>query len=137
MMELNQIYNLDCLEGMKKMDSESVDCIITSPPYNKNSAGRKVSKSDSWSKAGISYGDFKDDMPENEYQEWQKNVLRECLRVLKKDGSIFYNHKPRIVNHRIIFPHEWLGEFIVRQMIIWNRKNSPVLEPIRFMPIVE
>lgn len=137
MLETNKIYQGDVLEVLKTFPDESINCIITSPPYNKHSANRKCGKTDSWQKANIDYGVFKDDMPEAEYQEWQKKVLRECLRVLKKDGSIFYNHKPRIVNHRVIFPHEWLGEFIVRQMIIWNRKNSPVLEPIRFMPIVE
>jgi len=127
----------DCLEEMKKIPDKSIDLVVTSPPYNKHSANRKCGKTDSWQKANIKYGDFNDDMPETEYQEWQKNVLRECVRIIKKDGSIFYNHKPRIVNHKIIFPHDWLGEFIVRQMIIWNRKNTPTLEPIRFMPTVE
>jgi site-specific DNA-methyltransferase (adenine-specific) len=136
-MELNKIYQGDCLELLKQVEGESVDCIVTSPPYNKHSAKRKCIKTDSWTKANIDYGNFKDDLPEQEYQEQQKMVLRECLRVLKKDGSIFYNHKPRIVNHKTIFPHEWLNEFNVRQMIIWNRKSSPVLEPIRFMPCVE
>ena len=136
-MEVNKIYQGNCLEVLKGFPDEFVDCVVTSPPYNKHSASHKCHKTDSWSKANIDYGDFKDDLPENEYQDWQKEVLRECLRVLKKDGSIFYNHKPRIVNHKIIFPQEWLGEFIIRQMIIWDRKSSPVLEPIRFMPCVE
>lgn len=134
----NKIICGDCLDVMKEMPDECVDLVVTSPPYNKHSANRKCGKKiDSWQKANIDYGIFKDDLPEKEYQEWQKSFLRECLRILKNDGSIFYNHKPRIVNHKIIFPQEWLKEFIVRQMIIWNRKNSPVLEPIRFMPIVE
>lgn len=134
---INQIIQGDALEELKKLPDESVDCVVTSPPYNKHSAKRKCGKKDSWQKANIAYGNFKDDLPEQEYQEQQKQVLNECLRVLKKEGSIFYNHKPRIVNHKVIFPHKWLNEFNVRQMIIWNRKNSPVLEPIRFMPIVE
>ena len=33
MLELNRIYNQDCLEGMKQMDSDSVDCVCTDPPY--------------------------------------------------------------------------------------------------------
>jgi len=136
-MEVNKIYQGDCLEVLKGFPDECVDCVVTSPPYNKHSASHKCHKTDSWSKANIDYGNFKGDLPENEYQDWQKEVLRECLRVLKKDGSIFYNHKPRIVNHKIIFPQEWLGEFIIRQMIIWDRKSSPVLGPIRFMPCVE
>lgn len=132
-----ELINGDCFIEMKKIPDKSIDLVVTSPPYNKHSANRKCGKTDSWQRANIDYGDFKDDLPELEYQEQQKKVLRECIRVLKPDGSIFYNHKPRIVNHRTIFPHEWLGEFIIRQMIVWDRKNTPVLEPIRFMPLCE
>ena len=32
-LELNKIHNIDALEGLKKLDSESVDCVVTSPPY--------------------------------------------------------------------------------------------------------
>ena len=34
MLELNKIYNMDCLEGMKQIDDNSIDCIISDPPYN-------------------------------------------------------------------------------------------------------
>lgn len=33
MLEINKIYNEDCLEGMKKIDDESIDCIICDLPY--------------------------------------------------------------------------------------------------------
>ena len=33
MLELNQIYNMDCLEGLKLLDDNSIDCCVTSPPY--------------------------------------------------------------------------------------------------------
>lgn len=33
MLEINTIYNIDALEGLKKLDDNSIDCIITSPPY--------------------------------------------------------------------------------------------------------
>ena len=32
--ELDRIYNMDCLEGMKQMEAESVDLTVTSPPYD-------------------------------------------------------------------------------------------------------
>ncbi|MEM4097757.1 MAG: site-specific DNA-methyltransferase [Candidatus Micrarchaeaceae archaeon] len=127
----------DCLELIKELPDESIDLVVTSPPYNKHSNNRHIGKTDTWQNAKIDYGVYVDDMPEADYQEWQKKVIRELLRVLKKDGSIFYNHKPRIVNHRIIFPNEWLSEFNIRQMIIWNRKSSPNIEPIRFIPSTE
>ena len=33
MIELNSIYNEDCIEGMKRIPDNSVDCILTGPPY--------------------------------------------------------------------------------------------------------
>ena len=33
MFELNRIYNEDCLEGMKRIPSGSVDLVLTDPPY--------------------------------------------------------------------------------------------------------
>ena len=33
-MELNKIYNMDCLEYMKTLPDNSIHCIVTSPPYN-------------------------------------------------------------------------------------------------------
>jgi len=34
MLELNKIYCMDCLEGMKQIDDESIDLVLTDPPYN-------------------------------------------------------------------------------------------------------
>ena len=33
-MKLNKIYNEDCLEGVRKLPDDSVDLIVTSPPYD-------------------------------------------------------------------------------------------------------
>ena len=33
-MELDRIYNEDCLQGMRRMEAESVDLTVTSPPYD-------------------------------------------------------------------------------------------------------
>ena len=30
--EINKIYNMDCLEGLKQMEDNSVDLVITDPP---------------------------------------------------------------------------------------------------------
>ena len=34
MIELNKIYNMDCVEGMKQIDESVIDLIVTSPPYS-------------------------------------------------------------------------------------------------------
>ena len=38
------IINKDCIEGMKEMEESSVDCIVTSPPYNKKGLTGKIKK---------------------------------------------------------------------------------------------
>jgi site-specific DNA-methyltransferase (adenine-specific) len=144
-MEINTIYNEDNLLTMSKMPDEFVDLIITSPPYNK--AGyegfiRTRHSRDSWSKGrNIEYDNDaeKDFMPDDQYQEHQIKVLNEMQRVLKKDGSIFYNHKVRIAQHKASHPIEWIikSNLTFRQQIIWNRKSSPAVSPIRYMPSTE
>ena len=75
-LELDQIYNLDCLDGMKHIPNASIDLVVTSPPYN----------------IGIDYGTYKDDLPWDEYYAWCEKWLTECFRVLKPDGRIAVNH---------------------------------------------
>ncbi len=134
---VNKVICGDSLEVLKTLPDSFVDCVVTSPPYNKGSANRSDDKNNAWRQAGIDYELFNDDLDEKVYQDQQKQIIKECLRVLKPTGSIFYNHKPRIVEHRIIFPHEWLANFNIRQMIIWDRGSAPNLDPIRFMPTTE
>ena len=73
MLELNKIYNMDCLEGMNLLDDNSIDLIITSPPYNKAGFNgiAKRTKHCIWNKT-IDYGNdvSVDNMPEEEYQKW-------------------------------------------------------------------
>lgn len=143
-MKLNKIYNEDCLNTMKRMEDNSIDLIITSPPYNK--AGyegfiRKRHERDAWSARNISYGDDakNDFMVEEDYQEWQIKILSEIKRVLKPDGSLFYNHKVRVAKHKASHPIEWLlkSGLTFRQQLIWDRKSSPAVSPIRYMPSTE
>lgn len=72
---LNKVICGDCIALMKKMPDECVDVIVTSPPYN----------------IGIKYNLHKDNMPFDKYLDWIEEVARECFRILKKDGSFFFN----------------------------------------------
>lgn len=142
MLELNKIYNIDVLEGLKQLDNESIDLIITSPPYNKAGFNgiHKKSKNDFWNKT-IDYNEdvMADCMDEDDYQNWQIEILNECYRVLKKDGSMFYNHKLRVKNNQASFPLEWINksDFIFRQLITWDRSTSVNLDKCRYIPSTE
>ena len=47
-METNVIYNDVCLGTLAKMEDNSIDLIVTSPPYNKNFYAPSSGKSKSW-----------------------------------------------------------------------------------------
>ena len=79
-------------------------------------------------------------MPEELYQQWQIEVLNECYRVLKDEGSMWYNHKNRIRDGLQITPYEWLLKsafaHLVKQEIVWfNRSQN--FDKIRFYPMTE
>ncbi|MDX9692487.1 MAG: DNA methyltransferase, partial [Acholeplasmataceae bacterium] len=73
------ILNGNSVDVLKTLDSESVDCIITSPPYYQLRL----------------YGDSQEELgKENTPQEFINNLMKvfnECKRVLKKDGTLFIN----------------------------------------------
>lgn len=119
----------DCLELLKKVQSESVDLIITSPPYNLGNNHHT---------GFVKHKAYEDNLNENDYQEWQIKVLNECFRILKEDGSMFYNHKNRIKNGLQITPYEWIfkSDLLVKQEIVWiNRSQN--FDKIRFYPFTE
>jgi len=124
-----KLYNDDCLKVLPTIPENSVDLIITSPPYNlgnKHHTGNKYHKS------------YNDDLPEEQYQKQQIQFLNQCFRILKEDGSIIYNHKNRIKNGIQITPYEWIlkSNFIIKQEIVWiNRSQN--FDKIRFYPFTE
>lgn len=131
-MELNKIYNEDCLETMAKMPDNFIDLTVTSPPYNlgvKHHTGNKVFEA---------YDEYIDDMSEDEYQQQQINVLNEIYRVTKQGGSIMYNHKNRIKNGKQITPYEWLlkTEWTLKQEVVWFN-GSQNFDKCRFYPMTE
>lgn len=120
----------DCLELMRDIPDGSIDLIITSPPYN---IGKMHSNK-------LQFGTYNgNDMKEEEYQEWQIKVLNECFRILKDNGSVFYNHKVRIKNGRAIHPLQWIqkSNFILKQEITWDMGKSANCDKIRFFPFSE
>lgn len=139
---LNKIIQGDCLTVMKQMPDACVDLVITSPPYNlKNSTGNgmKCGKGGKWSNAALinGYATYDDNMPYDIYCEWQRNCLKEMMRLLKDDGAIFYNHKWRVQDGLIQDRREIVQDFPVRQIIIWKRKGGINFNAGYFLPTYE
>ena len=103
--ESGVIYLGDSLEILPALSENSAHVAVTSPPYNlvtdKKQYGTKVAKG-----AERQFKDwYPDDLPELVYQDQQKQIITELMRVC--DSSIFYNHKVRYAWHsRCIEPHQ-------------------------------
>lgn len=107
-MEFNNIYNIDCLEGLKQLENDSIDCIITSPPYYK----------------GLSYeSNFNSYL---QYISFMKKVIKESFRILKNEKYMFLNFANdktnTIKSYEILFL--LIKYFKLHDTIIWYRYNS-------------
>jgi site-specific DNA-methyltransferase (adenine-specific) len=65
----------DCVEILPTLEKESMDLVVTSPPYN----------------LGINYKSFKDTAPREEYLTWCRKWAAELRRVMADDASFFLN----------------------------------------------
>ena len=71
---------MDCLEGMKLIDDESIDLVVTDPPYNERYPYDI-------------YIDYR-----NDYYEFIENCIIEIKRVLKKHGSLYMKHSSKSID---------------------------------------
>lgn len=107
------IHHGDCVEVMRTLAPESIDAVITSPPY---AMQRKAT-----------YGG----VPEADYPEWTVAWMREARRVLKPDGSVVINIRPHIKNGQI-------SDYTLRtrlalredgwaecEELIWHKSSAP------------
>ena len=120
-------------DGFKEIPDKSIDLIITSPPYNLG--GKFHTGNTRYNKA---YNKYNDNLPEKEYQQQQIDFLNFCYNKLKDNGSMFYNHKPRIKKGKCIHPLEWIlqSNFVLKQEIVW-KNGSQNFDKIRFYPFTE
>ena len=81
----NKIFNDKWENIMPLIPDNSIDIVITSPPYNVDLGNNRLRKSDR------GYDEYEDNKPYNEYLEWMNRCFRECYRVLKKGGRVAIN----------------------------------------------
>ena len=108
----NQIICGDCLDILKSYPNDSIDLIVTSPPYADN---RKNT-----------YGGI----PTDEYVQWFLKRTEEFLRVLKPTGTFILNIKEKVENgERSTYVLELILEmkkqgWLWTEEFIWHKKNS-------------
>lgn len=137
MLELNKIYNMDCIEGMKLLSDGCIDCVVTSPPYNLGGDFHICNNGKRTTYGG--YSSFNDNLNEEDYQAGQVKVLNELYRVTKDNSFCFYVHKERIVKNNIISPLEWIRktQWLVSQVIVLDMSATANVDKRRFFPTHE
>ena len=102
-MTTHLIYNVDCLDFMQnKMDSNTIDLIITDPPFN---IGKKYG------------GIYKDNKTDKEYFDWCKSWLTECIRLLKDTGSLYLFNYPERNAYLLPFLEQHM---IFKRWLTWH-----------------
>ena len=71
----SSFYLADCLDVLKQLPAESVDVVVTSPPYN----------------LGIQYHQYQDTLSRTDYLAWIDSWISAAARVLRPEGSLFLN----------------------------------------------
>ena len=129
----NHINQGLALEVLKTLPDNVFDCGVTSPPYNKQE------KNKGWLVKNVVYDNYKDVLPEEEYQEDQIAVLNELYRTTKVGGHFFYNHKIRWERGEMLHPMQWLlkTKWQIRQEIIWDRTIAANIRGWRFWQVEE
>lgn len=137
MLKENEIYQGDCLSIMKKIESESIDCVVTSQPYNLGGDFHICNKGKRTTYGG--YNSFNDKMNETDYQDNQIKVLGELYRITKEDSFVFYVHKERIVKNNIISPLEWIKKtnWLIAQTVVLDFSATANVDKRRFFPVHE
>jgi len=130
---LNQVICGSASEVLHNLPDECIDLGITSPPYNKKE------RYGGWLVEKVKYEGYKDRMPEEEYMQWQVEVLNELYRVTRAGGSFFYNHKVKYEEGKMIHPLDIVRKtrWNIWQEIIWNRRIAGNIRGWRFWQVEE
>ena len=108
-MELNKVYNMDNLELLKQLPSNSIDLIYCDILYN----------------TGKKFKDYDDNLgTAEEAIEWYKPRLKEMKRVLKDTGSIYLQMDYRLVHYMKVYMDKLFGIKNFRNHIIWSYKSG-------------
>jgi len=103
----------DCVEKLKEIKANSIDLIVTDPPFN----------------IGKDYGEYKDRLKKGEYIEWCKKWLKECIRVLKEGGALYLFNYPE--NNAYLMPF-LDNNLTFKRWMTWHYPVNTGMSPTNF-----
>ena len=120
----------DCIEGMLRLRNESVDLVVTSPPYN----------------LGIGYRQYADRQDRQSYLIWCAKWATQIRRILRSNGSFFLNvgsapSNPMLPHQIVIELTSASGGFLLQNTIHWiksitidTKRSNADLNPLSAPP---
>lgn len=121
------IYNMDCIEGAKQyIEDESVDLIVTDPPYNLGFGGTSQTKSKKPRFSIIA----NDNLSDRNYQRFTFQWLREAYRILKPGHHIYVCIDWRMYPQMVL----WMRRcgFVIKNCIVWDKQHMGMGWQYRF-----
>lgn len=122
----NTIHRMNCLEGMRQIESLSIDVIVCDPPYN----------------IGKDFGNDSDKQSMESYLSWCDEWLSECFRILKPNGTMYiYGFSEILAFIRVRIPHHvrWLvwhyTNKVTPALNFWQRSHESILCVYKDKPI--
>lgn len=99
---MNQIICADALSALQKIESSSIDLVLTSPPYNFD----------------MNYDEHDDKTDHADYITTLITIFDECIRVLKSGGRLIINIQP---NYKEYYPsHHAITTAMIERGLIWR-----------------
>lgn len=123
MNETNKIYNEDCIVTMKNsLLPQSIDSIITSPPYNTARTGTNERAFKNYENR---YDIHLDNKTDEEYLQWSVDLFNGYDNILKPNGSVLYNISYSSENTDLIWKFVaeiiYKTKFTTADTIIWQK----------------
>lgn len=112
------IVNGDCIEGMRKIEPDSVDIVICDPPYN----------------IGKDFGNNSDKQEMDDYLNWCDEWIAECIRILKPHGTLYiygFSEILAFIRVRININVRWIvwhyTNKVTPSLNFWQRTHESIL----------
>lgn len=118
MIEYNKIYNEDCTISIDRMDEETIDLTICSPPYNVNLG----------SKTKFKYDIYNDNIEHKDYLNWLESIFQNIYKKTKIGGRCVINigdaKNGKINTHSDIIQFMKKIGWGVLSIIIWDKGTT-------------
>jgi len=113
---LGTVHQTDCVDLMSSLPDCSATMIFADPPFNLNKK----------------YNIYNDSLSFDEYMAWTERWVKECIRILTDDGSLFIYNIPKLLVHTVELLNE---DMVFRHWISWNSNGRPLgstLQPAHY-----